>query len=123
VPTRSKLKPFIFTISGSFQDRRPGADLLIVAGGVLAGTMSLFHASASKPVGLGDRRQLGQQRERFGVVTAIARSLPAPDLRLRGCMTAKIICVSPCTVDSTAGAAVERHVHRVDAGHRLQHRR
>ena len=33
----------------------------------------------------------------------MARSLPAWICDCSGCITAKIICVSPCTVDSTAG--------------------
>ena len=37
------------------------------------------------------------------MVTPIARSLPACTCACSGCITAKIICVSPCTVESTAG--------------------
>jgi hypothetical protein len=36
-------------------------------------------------------------------VTAIARSLPAWICGCNGCITANIICVSPCTVAVTAG--------------------
>ena len=45
----------------------------------------------------------GSSGKRFAVVTAIARSLPAWICGCSGCITAKIICVSPWIVDVTAG--------------------
>ena len=45
----------------------------------------------------------GNSAKRFGVVTATGRSLPALICAFSGCMTAKSMCVSPCTVAITAG--------------------